>query len=78
MASKDHVNRKFRLIESEGWVGGVCAGIGYHFGISTWIIRIVLFLILMGTGVGLIPYLLLWFFVPDVGVTPDDYEERCG
>lgn len=70
--------RRFRLINCERWVGGVCAGVGYYFGISTWIVRLAWFLILMGTDVGIVPYLLLWIFVPDPGGTPDDYEERCG
>jgi phage shock protein PspC (stress-responsive transcriptional regulator) len=78
MTSRDHANRKFRLIESEGWLGGVCAGLGYYFGISTWIIRLAAFLIVTGTGIGVLPYLALWIFVPDTGGTPDDYEERCG
>lgn len=78
MTSKGHVNRRFRRIDSEGVIGGVCAGLGYYFGIPTWIIRVVLFLVVAGTGVGVLPYLLLWFFVPDVDRTPDDYEERCG
>ncbi len=77
MGSDDRVIRKFRLMEREGWLGGVCAGIGYYFGIQTWIVRIVCFLIFVGTGVAIIPYILLWFFVPDVGTTPSDYEERC-
>lgn len=77
MRSNDH-SRRFRLIEREAWFGGVCAGIGYYFGISTWIVRLVCFLLLMSTGVGIIPYALLWIFVPNVGTTPSDYKSRCG
>jgi len=69
---------KFRLIDNEGWIGGVCAGIAYYFGIRAWLVRLLLVLVTICYGVGIIPYVLLWIFVPDAGRTPSDYEERCG
>ena len=55
------------------WFGGVCAGVAYWLGVSTWIVRLVLFLTIWFCGFGLGLYIILWFFIPEWKETPKDY-----
>ncbi len=77
--------KSFRLLPppGPGWVGGVCAGIAYHFGLPTWIVRLAWAIAVFCYGVGGVLYLLLWIFVPNYsgtlsGSTPKDYTARTG
>jgi len=45
------------------WVGGVCAGLAAHLGLSLVLVR-ALFLVLAATGAGVVVYLFLWVTVP--------------
>ena len=49
---------------SDRWIGGVCGGIAKLTGIDTWIVRLLFAIAVLFGGVGFIPYLLLWIFVP--------------
>ena len=69
---------KLRCIPDEGPIGGVCAGVAYYFGISAWIVRLALVICSFVYGVGVIPYLIFWMFVPNADRTPRDYEKRSG
>ena len=54
-----------RLERQNGIVCGVCGGIAAYFGWSTFIVRLVFFILLLPGGLpGLIPYLLLWILMP--------------
>ena len=56
---------KRRLERQNGIVSGVCGGIAAYFGWSTFIVRLVFFILLLPGGLpGLIPYLLLWILMP--------------
>lgn len=45
-------------------IGGVCAGIAAYFNISPWLVRFI-FIICMFTPIPIvIPYLLMWYFLP--------------
>lgn len=46
-----------------GRIGGVCAGLAYHFNIDVAIVRAA-FLLLLFTGWGLLTYLALWVVTP--------------
>ncbi len=43
--------------------GGVCQGLADYFNVDVVLVRIIA-LILLCAGIGLIPYLILWIFVP--------------
>lgn len=53
-------------------IGGVCSGISAYFGIEDpiWVRLGFVLLVVMG-GVGVIPYLLLWFLVPEATSSSD-------
>lgn len=51
--------------ESNIRIAGVCGGLGEFFGIDPTIFRVIfIFLLLPGGLPGLLPYLLLWIFIP--------------
>lgn len=46
-------------------IAGVCGGLAEYFGISATVVRIVFVILLLPGGFpGLIPYLILWIFLP--------------
>jgi len=53
------------LKRQNGQIAGVCGGLGVFFNTNPSIIRL-LFVVLCVSGVlpGLVPYLLLWLFMP--------------
>jgi phage shock protein C len=48
-------------------VGGVCGGLGKYFGIDATILRLIFVLLVFGSGVGVLIYLILWLVVPAEG-----------
>lgn len=65
-------------IPQKSWIGGVCAGLAYWLGLPLWIVRLIWGVAFFIYGVGLIPYLLLWIFVPNAKSVPGDYVDRTG
>ncbi len=58
-------NQYHRLERQNGIVAGVCGGLGAYFGVNPWLFRVIfLFLLLPGGLPGLLPYILLWIFIP--------------
>lgn len=57
------INR-FRLSESDRWIGGVCGGLGKLTGVESWVWRVGFVLAGLVWGTGLFLYVLLWIFVP--------------
>ncbi|MFP4170640.1 MAG: PspC domain-containing protein [Methanomassiliicoccales archaeon] len=46
-------------------IGGVCAGLGRHFGVDPWLFRVVFIVALFASfGAAVLVYVLLWFFLP--------------
>jgi phage shock protein PspC (stress-responsive transcriptional regulator) len=71
--------RKLRkMAASEAWVGGVCAGVAYWLGVPVWIVRLIWAVLILGYGVGLFVYVLLWIFLPAWDCVPDDFKRRTG
>lgn len=69
--------KQYRRLPGPGWIGGVCAGLAYRTGLPAWTFRLALFLLVLCKGIGLVPYVLLWIFVPAAS-TPSDYTGRTG
>ncbi len=55
---------RFRRSRRDKWIGGVCGGLGEITTFPSWTWRLVFALLFLCYGVGLIPYILLWIFVP--------------
>jgi phage shock protein PspC (stress-responsive transcriptional regulator) len=56
--------KRFRRSSRDCWFGGVCGGLGEMTPVPSWAWRIAFCVGLFSFGVGLIPYILLWIFVP--------------
>lgn len=67
-----------RRIKQKGWIGGVCAGVGYWMAIPAWLVRLVWTLLVLALGFGILLYVLLWIFMPAFEHVPEDYELRAG
>ena len=48
----------------DGYIGWVCSWIAYYFGIDSWIVRVIFLVAFFAPLPSVIPYLLLWIFVP--------------
>ncbi len=59
--------QKLRRSRTDRWFGGVCGGIARMAGVDSWIVRLTFVVATLFAGIGLLPYLLLWIFVPPDG-----------
>jgi phage shock protein PspC (stress-responsive transcriptional regulator) len=53
-----------RRSTSDVWLGGVCGGLGQFTGLESWVWRLIFIIGLLGGGVSILAYVLLWIFVP--------------
>ena len=55
----------FTKSEKDRWLGGICGGLGEHTSIPSWAWRLLFTLLgILGCGIGIVLYILLWIFVP--------------
>lgn len=62
-----------RLTRSSGdkWLGGVCGGLAQVSPFPSWAWRLIFSFLAVIYGIGLVPYILLWIFVPsDEALSP--------
>lgn len=77
MAKETEYRKLYCIREVETW-GGLCAGIAYWLGISTWVVRLLMFMFIFSTfPTGLFLYILFAVLIPDAPETPEDYREIC-
>lgn len=56
-------NRLYRS-ESDKILGGVCGGIAEVYDVDPTLVRLITLLIVLGTGAGLLVYLVAWLIMP--------------
>lgn len=61
---KYQVGRKLMRDPENKKIAGVCSGLASYFGMSDPLLIRVIFLVLLFTGVGPIPYIILWILMP--------------
>ena len=66
--SRKRAKKLYRDLESK-YIGGVCSGLGYYFGIDALWIRLFFIFFAIFTGFGFIAYILLWILVPEAATT---------
>ena len=72
-------DRKLRKLANSKWIGGVCGGIAYCLGIPIWLTRVSVAILAFGSGpVTIIPYILLWIFLPRWDTDPADLHRVTG
>ena len=59
-----NVLQGFARSSRDYWLGGVCGGLGASTPVPSWCWRAGFCFLLLSFGIGIIPYLLLWIFVP--------------
>lgn len=55
-------------------LGGVCSGLAAYFGWDPLLVRLVFVILVLGFGVGIIPYIILWIIIPKAITTADKLE----
>ena len=50
--------------KTDSWAGGVCGGLAAQTDIPSWFYRILFTAMFFAFGFGLIPYVLMWIFIP--------------
>jgi phage shock protein PspC (stress-responsive transcriptional regulator) len=75
-ANFDYVKKSRKLYRDteKGLLGGVCTGLGHYFGVDAVWIRIVFAILILGFGVGIIPYIVLWIAMPAAVTTAEKLE----
>ncbi len=58
------MNRRLYLSDTNKKLGGVCGGIGEYFGVDPTIIRLLAFLSIFLSGIGILAYLAAWIIMP--------------
>ena len=56
-------NRLYRS-RTDQMIGGVCGGLSQYLKIDATIIRLLFVLLALGSGVGMVLYLILWVIIP--------------
>src|SRR5207237_8607813 len=57
--------------DSDRIIAGVCSGLGRYFGVEPLLVRVVfVILTLVGAGIGIILYLVLWFLMDPPAAEP--------
>ena len=60
-------NKKYKKLyrsRSECWIAGICGGMAEYFKIDPVWIRLLFLVLLLGFGITLIIYLIMWIIVP--------------
>ncbi|HJJ48882.1 MAG TPA: PspC domain-containing protein [Methanocorpusculum sp.] len=60
------MTKKFMRSSTDRLLGGVCGGIAEYFSIPAWLVRILWVIVTIFTlgFIGVLIYILMWFFVP--------------
>lgn len=59
-----HVGRRLYRSVRDKKIGGVCAGVAEYLGVDPSIVRVIWLCFVLGGGVGVVAYLLMWFILP--------------
>lgn len=57
-------------------IGGVCAGMGAYWDIEPWIIRVIFLALVLGGGIGVVIYLILYVVLPEAKSTAQKIEMK--
>ncbi len=63
--------RPLRLDKSNKKIAGVCAGLARYFDIDVVLVRVLVLISALCTGVGFVAYLAAWIVIP-----PDDFAQQ--
>lgn len=61
------MGRRLYLSDTNKKLGGVCGGVGEYFGIDPTIVRLLWFLSIFLSGIGILAYFIAWIIMPRYG-----------
>jgi phage shock protein C len=61
------MDNKLYRSKTDKFLGGVCGGLGQYLGLDSSFVRIIFLLLIFGTGIGFLLYILLWVILPVEG-----------
>lgn len=67
--------RKFRRVNEDAKLFGVCGGLAYMLEMPSWLVRLLVACSVLFLGVGLLPYILVGLFAPQWETDPADYHD---
>lgn len=67
----DAAPRPLVRLPDQGWLGGVCAGVGSYLGVHPVLVRVAFVVLASWRLTGVLAYLLVWLIVPLKADTPD-------
>jgi len=73
--SKPGAHRMYRDPDNR-IIGGVCSGMGAYWDIEPWIIRIIFLALVLGGGLGVLIYLILYVVLPEAKTTAQKIEMK--
>jgi phage shock protein PspC (stress-responsive transcriptional regulator) len=74
-SANNNLKRKLYRDPDDKVVGGVCSGLGYYFGISAALVRLI-FILLTLSGMSVLVYIILWIIIPEAQTTAQKLEMR--
>lgn len=69
--------KKFRRMNQHASIAGVCSGLAYQLDMQVWIVKLIMIVLVLGYGIGLIPYILVALLAPKYENDPEDYAVIC-
>jgi phage shock protein PspC (stress-responsive transcriptional regulator) len=57
-------------------IGGVCSGMGAYWNIEPWILRVIFLALVLGGGLGILVYLILYIVLPEAKTTAQKIEMK--
>lgn len=67
--------RKFRRVNEDAKLFGVCGGLAYMLEMPSWLVRLLVACSVLFLGVGLLAYILVGLFAPQWDTDPADYKQ---
>ncbi|WP_455497726.1 PspC domain-containing protein [Coprobacter sp.] len=75
VSSAKNLRRLFRD-RDDAFLGGVASGLGYYFGVSTALVRILFILFTFFTGYAVLIYMIMWICIPEAKTAAQKLEMR--
>ncbi|MFW5713216.1 MAG: PspC domain-containing protein [Brevefilum sp.] len=67
--------KKLVRYPDQGWIGGVCAGLGEYLAIDPTVVRLCFILLFLAGMSGILIYLILWLIIPVVSENFADFNQ---
>jgi len=56
--------KRLTLSQTDKKLAGVCGGLAEYFDLDSMMVRIVFVIAVLGFGIGILPYIILWLVLP--------------